>query len=84
MIGKYAVMTVCLVAFFMPAAFAAQQPMLLSLKQCIDLALKNNIDVLVSRAQEKQAQRFPLARDDAERGVEPAAGVADFRRRRHF
>jgi len=47
--------------------------------QALELAI-----ALWAAAQEKQDQRFPLARDDAKRGVEPAAGVADFRGRRHF
>ena len=36
--------------------YAAENVMPLSLKQCIDLALKNNIDILVSHAREEQAK----------------------------
>jgi hypothetical protein len=50
-----------------------------ALDQALELAV-----ALRAVAQEKQDQRFPLARDDAERGVEPAgeAGTAGLRRRR--
>jgi len=42
---------------------AAQEVMPLSLKQCIDLALKNNIDVLLSRARAQQAQGQQIVLD---------------------
>ncbi len=37
-------------------SYAAQDVMPLSLKQCIDLALKNNVDVLLAQARAQQAQ----------------------------
>ena len=55
----------------------------LSLKPAIDQALDLAV-TLRAVAQEKKDQCFPLARDDAEGGVEPAAGIAYFRGRRHI
>jgi outer membrane protein len=49
-----------LIAFFFcfsfaPRSYAASDAMTLSLGQCIDLALKNNIEVLTARARQEQA-----------------------------
>jgi outer membrane protein len=57
MIRKY-FLGAALVFFIFSAgrSYAAQDAMPLSLKQCIDLALQNNIEVLVARARQQQAQ----------------------------
>src|ERR1700721_2901549 len=52
----YIVLTVFFSILFVGRGQAQADTMPLSLKQCIDLALKNNIDVLLARARSEQAK----------------------------
>ena len=56
MIRKYGGITLLLFIFFTARSYAQQEVMPLSLTQCIDLALKNNIEVLLARARGTQAR----------------------------
>jgi len=53
--SKFSVFILCvLIMLGEPSSYAQDNVMPLSLKECIDLALKNNIDVLLSKAREEQ------------------------------
>ena len=48
--------TFILFIFSASLGYAAQDVMPLSLKQCVDLALKNNVEVLTAHTREQQAK----------------------------
>ena len=53
---KYFVLTFLFIFHSASFSYSAQDVMPLSLKQCIDLALKNNIDILLAKARSQEAQ----------------------------